>query len=66
MIDADLIIKALGEKGGIVKAVTDDETVTIYVMDGFTSVHRTPRCGILEDAKVLPFSAAAGTVIVNA
>lgn len=43
MINADLLIKALGEKGGVVKAVTDEETVTVYVMDGFSYVSSSLR-----------------------
>ena len=39
--DTKLLIKALGETGGMVKAVTKKETVTVYVLDGNTYVFRS-------------------------
>ena len=41
VVDVNKLVEALGQGGGVVKAVTDEETVTVYVMDGHVMAFRT-------------------------
>jgi hypothetical protein len=55
VVDTNKLVEALGKNGGIVKAVTDDETVTVYVMNGHVMVYRADRDEPI--TKVLAFDA---------